>query len=140
MKRLFIFLAFLITGSLLLAACGGGSSSSSGGGSTTTSSGGSGGAVVTPGASGIKDPALLGKWISADGANGYEFKDDFTVISTLVGATTTSGYNIVSGGQGSGKVQIAENNQVVTWDYQITADKIAFTTPDGRSRKMTKTS
>ena len=138
MKRLSMFFIFLITAAMVLAACGGGGGAANPtSGSNTGSSGG--GASVTPGASGIKDATLLGKWISADGGNGYNFKDDFSVIITSVGEDTPSNYNITEGGNGSGKVQIAESGSVVTWDYKITNDTLDMTTPDGRARKLRKT-
>jgi hypothetical protein len=127
MKRLTLFLALLAVGAIVLAACGGGAGGSTGGG------------VVSAGASGIKDPALIGKWISADGGSGYDFKDDFSVVVTNVGAETKGNYNIVEGGKGSGKVEIAEGTGKVVWDYKITDDRIELTTPDGRARRMRKT-
>ncbi|MCL5996689.1 MAG: hypothetical protein M1546_11635 [Chloroflexi bacterium] len=129
MKRLTVFLAFLAVGAIVLSACGGGSGS----GST------SGDAAVSAGGSGIKDPVLIGKWISADGGSGYDFKDDFSVIVSNVGSETKSTYNIVEGGQGSGKIEIGESAGKVVWDYKITDDLIELTTPDGRSRRMRKT-
>ena len=139
MKRLSAFLALLITSAMLLAACGGGGGSTASGGSTSGGSSASGGDTVSPGASGIKDPALVGKWISADGGSGYNFKDDFSVIVTVVGSDIPGSYNIVSGGQGSGKIEILEDGKKVTWDYKITDTKIDFSTPEGRSRKMSRT-
>jgi hypothetical protein len=127
MKRLTLFLALLAVGAIVLAACGGGAGGSTGGG------------VVSAGASGIKDPALIGKWISADGGSGYDFKDDFSVVVTNVGAETKGNYNIVEGGKGSGKVEIAEGTGKVVWDYKITDDRIELTTADGRARRMRKT-
>ena len=137
MKRLSTFFVFLITAAMVLAACGGGGGAANPTGSSNTGS--SSGASVTPGASGIKDATLLGKWISADGGNGYNFKDDYSVIVTAVGEDTPSNYNITDGGKGSGKVQIAESGSVVTWDYKITNDTLDMTTPDGRARKLKKT-
>ena len=137
MKRLTMFFVFLITAAMVLAACGGGGGAANPTGSSNTGS--SGGASVTPGASGIKDASLLGKWISADGASGYNFKDDYSVVITSVGEDTPSNYNITDGGKGSGKVQIAESGGVVTWDYKITNDTLDMTTPDGRARKFKKT-
>ncbi len=135
MKRLFAFLAFLVTGAMLLAACGGGGSAG------TTSGGGaaSGGGAVTAGSSGIKDASLLGKWITADGGSGYNFKDDFSVVIASVGDDTNSIYNIASGGQGSGKIEIKESSGKVTWDYKVTGDALDMTTPEGRSKKLKKT-
>jgi hypothetical protein len=136
MKRLFAFLAFLVTGAMLLSACGGGGGSSSGG---SSSGGSSGGGAVTAGSSGIKDATLLGKWTTADGGSGYNFKDDFTVVIASVGDDTNSIYNIASGGQGSGKVEIKESSGKVTWDYTITGDTLSLTTPEGRAKKLKKT-
>ena len=139
MKRLTMFFVWLVTGALILSACGGGGS---GAGNTPSGSNGSSGgtsAQVTPGASGIKDATLLGKWITADGGNGYNFKDDFSVVVTSVGEDTPSSYNIVSGGNGTGKVQIAEGGNAVVWDYKVANDTLNMTTPDGRSKKLRKT-
>ncbi|MCL4505381.1 MAG: hypothetical protein M1434_14000 [Chloroflexi bacterium] len=142
MKRLFAFLTFLVTAALMLAACGSGGGSNdankpgSGGIGGVTSGGG--GPSVTPGASGIKDASLLGKWSTADGASAYSFKDDFSVIITAVGADTTSHYNITSGGNGAGKVEIDESGAKVTWDYKITGDVLDLTTPEGRAKKLRK--
>lgn len=135
MKRLFAFLTFLVTAALLLAACGGGSTAK-----TAGTGGSAGGPSVTPGASGIKDPALIGKWSTADGGSAYDFKDDFSVIITNVGSTAPSVYNIASGGSGSGKVEITEDGKKVTWDYKITADVLDMTTPEGRAKKLRKVS
>jgi hypothetical protein len=139
MKRLYAFLVILITGAMLLAACGGSGSSSgstsAGGGDT--SSGGS----VQPGASGIKDADLIGSWYTADGGSGYDFKDDFSVSITNVGAVTQGSYNILEGGNGSGKIQIGDSSGSTTWNYKIT-DKtnIDLTTDDGRAKKLKKIS
>jgi hypothetical protein len=94
---------------------------------------------VQAGASGIKDAALLGKWVSADGGSSYDFKDDFSMTVQNVGSEYKSSYNIISGGNGTGKIEIGEsNNGKTVWDYKITNDKIEFTTPEGRARKMSK--
>ncbi len=129
MKRLFAFVALVVSGALLLAACGGGGSNAASSGSSS----------VTGGSSGVKDTTLLGKWITADGGSGYEFKDDFSVIITSVGDDTPSTYNIASGGQGSGKVEILENKAKVTWDYKVTGESLDLTTPEGRAKKLKKT-
>jgi len=136
-----MFFVLLVAGTLVLAACGGGGGSGAGNtpSGSNTGSGGTG-ANVIPGASGIKDATLLGKWISADGGNGYNFKDDFSVVVTIVGADTASSYNIVEGGNGTGKVQIAEGGSTVVWDYKIANDTLDMTTPEVRSRKLRKTS
>ncbi len=81
----------------------------------------------------------MGKWITADGGYSYDFKDDFTVVVTNVGAEIKEPYNIVEGGNGQGKIEIAENNAKVVWDYKISDTKLDMTTPDGRSRKLSKT-
>lgn len=137
MKRLSAFLVVLVTGALLLASCGGSSSSGTPGGAA--SSGSSSGGDVKAGASGIKDATLLGKWISADGGSGYNFKDDFSIVINTVGNDTNSVYNIASGGQGSGKVEIKESSGKVTWDYKITGETLDLTTPEGRAKKLKKT-
>lgn len=130
MKRLSVFVMLLVTSAMVLSACGGGGAGS-----------GSGGAVLKGGASGIKDAVLLGKWISADGGSSYDFKDDFSVIATVVGGTATTNYNITEGGSGSGKIEIGEDGgKVTTWNYKIDGDRIELTTPDGRARRMRKTS
>jgi hypothetical protein len=130
MKRLSLFVMLLVTGAMLLAACGGGGGGASSGSSTGTLKGGE---------SGIKDTALIGKWISADGGSSYDFKDDYTVSATIVGGSYTTQYNITEGGKGSGKVQIGESDgKVTTWDYKIDQDRIELNTPDGRARRMRK--
>ncbi len=92
------------------------------------------------GASGVKDAALLGKWISADGGSAYDFKDDFNVVVTSVGAQYNATYNIVEGGNGAGKIAIGEDGgQVATWDYKITDNRLEMSTPEGRSRRMMRT-
>lgn len=142
MKRLYAFLVLVITGAMLLAACGGsgGASGTSSSGSTTSSSSSSGGAVK-PGASGIKDAGLIGSWYTADGGSGYDFKDDFSVSITVVGSVTQGSYNIIEGGNGTGKVEIGDSTSSTTWNYKIT-DKtsIDLTTDDGRAKKLKKIS
>ena len=136
MKRLSVFLVFLVTGAMLLAACGGGGATNS---STNSSGASSSGGAVTAGSSGIKDATLLGKWTTADGGSGYTFKDDFSVVIASVGDDTNSIYNIASGGQGSGKIEIKESSGKVTWDYKVTGETLDMTTPEGRSKKLKKT-
>ncbi|HEY3288814.1 MAG TPA: hypothetical protein VGK87_01670 [Anaerolineae bacterium] len=136
MKRLSAFIVVLLTGALLLAACGGASSGTTGG---AASGGSSSGGDVKAGSSGIKDTVLLGKWITADGGSGYNFKDDFTVVILSVGDDTNSIYNIVSGGNGTGKVEVKESSGKVTWDYKITGESMDLTTPEGRAKKLKKT-
>jgi hypothetical protein len=139
MKRLTVLVAFLISSALLLAACGGGSSSGSATTTGASSGASSSGGAVSAGASGIKDATLIGKWISADGGVGYDFKDDFNVTVTAVGEDVKSSYNITVGGKGSGKVEIMESGAKVVWDYKITDDRLELTTPEGRSRRLKKT-
>ena len=137
MKRLYTFLVLIITGAMLLFACGGGGAggSNSGGSTGGSSSGGS----VSPGASGIKDATLIGTWYTADGGSGYDFKDDFSVSITNVGAVTKGSYNITEGGNGTGKIQIGDASSSTTWDYKV-IDKtnLDLTTPDGRAKKLKK--
>ncbi len=135
MKRLFAFLTFVVTAALLLAACGGGSTPKNAG---TGANASGGGPSVTPGASGIKDAALIGKWSTADGGTAYDFKPDFSVTLTVIGSSTPSHYNIVSGGNGSGKIEIDETGGKVTWDYKITGDVLDLSTPEGRAKKLRK--
>ena len=143
MKRLYAFLVLVITGAMLLAACGGSGSTSgtSSSGSTTSSSSSSSGGAVKPGASGIKDASLIGSWYTADGGSGYDFKDDFSVSITVVGSVTQGSYNIIEGGNGTGKVEIGDSSGSTTWNYKIT-DKtnIDLTTDDGRAKKLKKIS
>jgi hypothetical protein len=94
---------------------------------------------VTPGASGIKDGVLLGKWITADGGSGYDFKDDFSVVITMVGSEIRSSYNIVEGGDGQGKVEIGEQSGVIVWTYKIDGARMDLTADGGRAKKLTKT-
>ncbi len=94
---------------------------------------------VSPGASGIKDAGLLGKWITADGGSGYDFKDDFSVVITMVGSEIQSSYNIVEGGNGQGKVEIGEQSGVIVWTYKIDGARLDFTAEGGRAKKLTKT-
>jgi hypothetical protein len=131
MKRLTLLFAFVVVGTMLFTACTR---------TVPTSSGSGSGGAVQAGASGIKDAALLGKWVSADGGSSYDFKDDFNVTVQNVGSEFKSTYNILEGGNGSGKIEIGESGGGKTvWDYKITDVKIEFTTPEGRARKMTKT-
>jgi hypothetical protein len=134
MKRLPMILACALVGIMALAACGG----DSGAGGGQAAGGQAGG--TTGQATGIKDAALLGKWISADGGSAYDFKDDFSVVVTNVGAQYNSTYNITEGGNGAGKITIGEEGgKSATWDYKITDNRLEMTTPEGRSRRMTKT-
>ncbi len=94
---------------------------------------------VSPGASGITDPALLGKWITADGGSGYDFKDDFSVVITLVGSEIQSSYNIVEGGNGQGKVEIAEQSGVIVWSYKIDGARLDLAADGGRAKRLSKT-
>jgi hypothetical protein len=128
-----MILACVLVGTMVLAACGG--DSGTGGGQAAGGQTGGGGA-----ATGIKDAALLGKWISADGGSGYDFKDDFSVVVTNVGAQYNATYNIVEGGNGAGKIAIGEDGgKSATWDYKITDNRLEMSTPEGRSRRMMRT-
>ena len=140
MKRIYLFLVLLVTGAMLLAACGGGGSAGSGTASSTTTGGsGTAGGAVTPGASGIKDAKIVGNWSTADGGYAYDFKDDFSVTLTNVGSTSQGGYNIVSGGDGKGKIQITEGTGSTVWDYELGTDGVLrLTTPDGRAKNLRK--
>jgi hypothetical protein len=129
MKRLYVWIAALVTGAMLLTACGGGGTNPN-----------SGTGDVKPGASGIKDAALIGKWVTADGGGVYEFKDDFTVSIQVVGAIVTVPYDIREGGKGEGKVAIAETAGNVIWTYKITGEKLDLTTPEGRAKRLSKSS
>lgn len=128
MKRFHLWFAMLLTGVILLTACGGG-------GSTT---GGGGAADIKPGASGMKDAALVGKWITADGGMEYTFKDDFMVTIVNVNATNSVAYDIREGGSGEGLVAIAEPSGNVIWTYKITGEQLDLTTPEGRAKKLKK--
>jgi hypothetical protein len=44
----------------------------------------------------------------------------------------------VSGGSGTGKVQITEGTGSTTWDYKIDSGVLNLTTPDGRAKKLKK--
>ena len=139
MKRLMV-IALALSGALILSACGGEAtpSGANGGASPTTGASNSAGAV-SPGASGIKDAALLGKWITADGGSGYDFKDDYSVVITMVGNQMQSSYNIVEGGSGQGKVEIGEQAGVIVWTYKIDGEKMEFTADGGRAKRLSKT-
>ena len=131
MKRYNLFLVLILAGSLLMAACGGSGSSGS---SVNGPTGNTSGPAVTPGASGIKDASLIGSWTSADGFTIYDFKSDFSVDVTSVGATTTNSYNIVSGGNGNGKVQIGHGTTSSTYDYKVANGVLTLTSADGTSK------
>lgn len=128
MKRLYIWIAALVTGAMLLTACGGG-----GAANPAANTG-----AIKPGASGIKDATLIGKWITADGGMEYSFKDDFTVSIINVSGTTIVNYDIMEGGKGEGKVAIAEVAGNVIWTYKIDGTRLDLTTPEGRAKKLTK--
>ena len=138
MKRIYLFFVLVITSGMLLAACGGGQASGGATGGSTTG-GSSAGGAVTPGASGIKDAKILGLWITADGGSGYEFKDDFSAVIQDVGSKSNGAYNIVSGGDGKGKIQITNGTGSTVWDYELTSDGVLkLTTPDGRAKNLRK--
>jgi hypothetical protein len=140
MKRLYAFLVLVITGAMFLAACGGSGGGSTSGTSSSGSSSSSGGAVKA-GASGIKDASLIGQWYTSDGGSGYNFKDDFSVAITDVGSVTQGGYNITTGGNGSGSVEIGDTSGSTTWTYTVTNQtNLDLTTPDGRAKKLKKNS
>ena len=82
---------------------------------------------------------LVGKWISADGGTGYDFKDDFSIIITSVGEKPSQLTTSLRVAKVLAKLQISESGGKVTWDYKITNDTLDLTTPDGRARKLKKT-
>jgi hypothetical protein len=86
----------------------------------------------------MKDAALIGKWITADGGMEYTFKDDFTVTIVNVNATNSVAYDIREGGSGAGLVAIAEPNGNVIWTYKINGEQLDLTTPEGRAKKLKK--
>lgn len=144
MKRLMLIAVFL-SGTLAMAGCGGepapaqpsGSAGATPAPATRVSAPARSGSV-SPGASGIKDQALLGKWITADGGSGYDFRDDFSVIITMVGSEIQSSYNILEGGNGQGKVEIGEQSGVIVWSYRIDGARMDFTADGGRAKRLSR--
>ncbi|MCS7062087.1 MAG: hypothetical protein RMN25_13110 [Anaerolineae bacterium] len=134
-------IATVLCSALLLVACGGEGTptGNQGGNAATANRPANTSGSVSPGASGIKDPALLGKWITADGGSGYDFKDDFSVVVTMVGSEIQSAYNIIEGGNGQGKVEIGEQSGVIVWTYKIDGGRMDLTAEGGRAKKLTKT-
>lgn len=143
MKRLMLAAVF-VSGLLAVSACGeepapAGNPAAATPVAATAVSGPARSGSVTPGASGIKDGALLGKWITADGGSGYDFKDDFSVVITMVGSQIQSSYNIVEGGNGQGKVEIGEQSGVIVWTYKIDGGRMDLAADGGRAKKLTRT-
>jgi len=144
MKRLMLAAA-LLSGVLAMSACGGEPAPTGGDGAgaatpvpATAVGAPARSGSVTPGASGLKDAGLLGKWITADGGSGYDFKDDFSVVITVVGSEIQSSYNIVEGGNGQGKVEIGEQSGVIVWTYKIDGARLDFTADGGRAKKLSR--
>lgn len=144
MKRLMLT-AVILAGMLTVTACGGDSAPAGNPAAAATPvaatavSAPARSGPVSPGASGIKDGALMGKWITADGGSGYDFKDDFSVVITMVGSQIQSSYNIVEGGNGQGKVEIGEQSGVIVWTYKIDGGRMDLTADGGRAKKLTRT-